>query len=57
MNLIKLGNKLDAEEVGEGNENEENYKLDMPLIMTILLKETVLKLIKSVAPNLYKHRF
>ena len=25
--------------------------------MSILLKETVLKLMKSVAPNLYKQRF
>ena len=36
---------------------DNNEKLDMATVLVILLKESILKLLNSVAPNLYNHRF
>ena len=37
--------------------SQANQPIDLKTIVVILLKESVLKLLYHVAPNLYKHRF
>ena len=46
-----------AKEEDVNKDEAENEKLDLPTIMTILLKESILKMLKNIAPNLYNHRF